>query len=174
MLIRHAEKPEEGMYGVAPNGSIDAESLTTRGWQRAGALVRFFCPLVPIPDSSVTTPHTVFAAGVGPGSSSKRSIQTVSALAEFLKTNASVSFVTEYLKDDTEALVADASARHGVVLIAWEHKHNASIVKSLTADAIAPEAWPDGRFDMVWILDQVGGSWKFKQVPQFLLPGDQS
>jgi hypothetical protein len=174
MLIRHAEKPAPGVDGVAPNGSIDAGSLTTRGWQRVGALVRFFCPLVAVPGSLVTTPETVFAAGVGPTSKSKRSIQTVSALAELLQTNASFSLITNYLKDDIQAMVADASVRHGVVLIAWEHKLNASIVKSITSGAIEPQEWPDTCFDMVWVLDCACGAWTFKRVPQRLLPGDEA
>jgi len=45
MIIRHAEKPEHhGPRGVDENGNEDKESLTVRGWQRAGALVQFFGP----------------------------------------------------------------------------------------------------------------------------------
>src|SRR6478736_6815242 len=44
MLIRHAEKPVPGRapFGVSVDGAPDPESLTPRGWQRAGALVGMF------------------------------------------------------------------------------------------------------------------------------------
>src|SRR5579885_3119382 len=47
MLIRHAERPsaDKRFRGVTIEGRKDKEELTVRGWQRAGALVRFFAPL---------------------------------------------------------------------------------------------------------------------------------
>jgi hypothetical protein len=48
MFIRHAEKPHkppcDNDDGVKKTGEKDNESLTVRGWQRAGALVHFFSP----------------------------------------------------------------------------------------------------------------------------------
>ncbi len=46
MLIRHAERPnaDKSLRGVGFDGRKDKESLTVRGWQRAGALARFFAP----------------------------------------------------------------------------------------------------------------------------------
>src|SRR5580704_1713391 len=39
LVVRHAEKPDGRLgSGVAQAGTIDKESLTVRGWQRAGAL----------------------------------------------------------------------------------------------------------------------------------------
>jgi len=173
MLIRHAEKPTLDVAGVAPNGTPDAESLTPRGWQRSGALVRFFNPVTPMPDTSpIATPGTVFAAGVGEGSKSQRSLQTVDALAQSLQP-LGVPFKTGYLKDDVDAMVQNVLGCQGVVLIAWEHKLIPSIVTVLSNNAITPAPWPGERFDMVWVLDAAGGEWTFNQVPQRLLPGDQ-
>ena len=41
MIIRHAEQHE--VAGITREGQVDPQSLTVRGWQRAGALVPFFC-----------------------------------------------------------------------------------------------------------------------------------
>jgi broad specificity phosphatase PhoE len=60
MFIRHAEKPVDGGDdGVTPKGHADPESLTPRGWQRAGALARFFQPLPAAGRDALLTP-TVF------------------------------------------------------------------------------------------------------------------
>ena len=43
MIIRHAEAPVPGQFkGVRQSGEDDEHSLIVRGWQRAGALIRFF------------------------------------------------------------------------------------------------------------------------------------
>jgi hypothetical protein len=109
---------------------------------------------------------------VGPGSKSRRSIETVSALAEGLKTRG-VPFIEKYLKDDFKTMTADAVARDGVVLIAWEHKLIPDIVRCLTDGTVAPGPWPDDRFDMVWGLHKTDGRWNFKEQLQRLLPGDR-
>ena len=36
-----------------------------------------------------------------------------------------------------------------------------------------PRHWPRDRYDMVWVFVGEGGGWRFAQVPQLLLPGDQ-
>ena len=39
LVIRHAERPGAAFgEGITESGSLDEESLTVRGWQRAGAL----------------------------------------------------------------------------------------------------------------------------------------
>src|ERR1700722_11314893 len=86
MFIRHAEKPDgkSKPYGVTADGEVDKESLIVRGWQRAGALVRFFCP---VSGARELLPATIFAAGVEPGSKSERPLETVTPLICFLKKN---------------------------------------------------------------------------------------
>jgi broad specificity phosphatase PhoE len=65
MFIRHGEKPDDNgsVRAVDENGAHDPNELTVRGWQRAGALVRFFAP----PNGkfshpALATPTTLFAA----------------------------------------------------------------------------------------------------------------
>ena len=68
MIIRHAEKPPP-TFGVNADGVQDKESLTVRGWQRAGALAPFFAPPpgAPLPNPALATPRYVYAAKIEGG-----------------------------------------------------------------------------------------------------------
>lgn len=169
MFIRHAEKPgaaEDG-NGVTADGGEDVESLTVRGWQRAGALVHFF-------SRSELRPITIFASGLGHGSKSKRPMETVTPLTQLLKQTQEVAFITSHLRDDLQPLIDDALSREGPVLIAWEHKRIASLVALLPKPPAVPHDWPDDRFDIVWVVDRTGLGWTFSQIPQLLLAGDSA
>jgi broad specificity phosphatase PhoE len=172
IFIRHAEKPGFNNQddGIDPDGSPDVESLTVRGWQRAGALARYFSPAT---GAGELTPSTVFAAGIGHGSKSRRPIQTVTPLVDLLKATRQVAFVTEHLKDHVEAVMQDALQREGIVLISWEHKRIPDLVAELPGAPAVPD-WPDDRFDIAWVLDRTLQGWMFRQVPQLVLSGDSS
>jgi hypothetical protein len=47
MIVRHAEKPsaDGSISGVSRAGAQDPDELVVRGWQRSGALARYFEPL---------------------------------------------------------------------------------------------------------------------------------
>ena len=176
MIIRHAEKPSEdgSISGVSQQGSVDPEELIVRGWQRSGALVRFFRPSCgPLSSPALATPDVIFASGVGKHSKSLRPQHTVLALAEFLGLPLDLS----HAKGEEDALVADAATRTGTVLIAWEHEAIPAIAgKILGPNVPFPQQWPGDRFDLVWVFDHNPGdqSWTFTQVPQMLLAGDVS
>jgi broad specificity phosphatase PhoE len=169
MFIRHAEKPgvpgDGG--GVQPDGSQDGESLTVRGWQRAGALAQFFSSRPEL------KPGVIFASGLGHGSKSKRPMQTVTPLADLLKTEA-VALVTTHLKDDLQPLMEDVLSRQGPVLVAWEHKLIPALVERLPNPPSIPRNWPDDRFDVVWLFDRTDTGWSFSQLPQLALSGDSA
>ena len=174
MIIRHAEKPAAGLGGgVDENGKADEESLAVRGWQRAGALARFFSPAEGA-HAARLRPATVFAPGTGPASKSRRAMQTVTPLVALLQQTSHVEFVTTYLKDDGAALMRDVLARSGIVLIAWEHKVLPSLVGHVPHAPNVPANWPEDRFDLVWVLDRTGSEWTFAQLPQMLLAGDSA
>jgi broad specificity phosphatase PhoE len=175
MFIRHAEKPQDGADGgFSSDGQADPESLTARGWQRAGALARYFNPQSPAAGDILLKPAVVFASGIGAGSKSKRPMETVSPLVELLKQARPTPFITSHLKRDHQPLIDDVLARDGVVLVAWEHKEIPALIARLPQPPTVPQAWPDDRFDLVWILDRTPVGWQFSQWPQLLLADDRT
>jgi hypothetical protein len=187
MIIRHGEKPtvkHQPPYGVTADGEQDWESLTVRGWLRAGALETLFAPSRgPLPNH-LAKPSVIYAskprspgvAADSEASRSKRPLQTVSPLAEKLGLAPRLPFG----KGDEKALAAEVLQQTGVVLICWQHERIAAIAAELVGKAppgtTIPSDWPDDRFDLVWVLDPPAGAigrWSFFQVPENLLSGDQ-
>jgi broad specificity phosphatase PhoE len=175
MLLRHAEKPlgDGPPHGVTIDGSPDPESLTPRGWQRAGALVGLF-----VPDPSggcsprLPTPTHLFASQIGPHSSSARPRETLLPLAERL----GLAVDSSFRKDELGALVQAVEAIDGIVLIAWEHHLMPSLATLFVGDpSRVPQVWPDDRFDVVWVVEDesVVGGRRLREVPELLLAGDQ-
>ena len=175
MIIRHGEKPDDndGIHGVDEKGKQDADELSVRGWQRAGALVRFFAPARhAFVHPSLATPTCLFAQRATDHIESVRSEHTLSPLARYLK----LPIDTQIKRDETTKVGKVALSAPGVVLIAWEHDHIPEIVAAITGRSDScPEHWPDNRFDVVWVLDRSGESkWILTQVPQLVLAGDSS
>jgi broad specificity phosphatase PhoE len=177
MLIRHAEKPigDEPPHGVAPDGVADAESLTTRGWQRAGALVGLFAPCDhDRPCRSILpTPTHLLASKVGADSSSRRPMQTLQPLADRL----GLDIDTRFLKEQAADVVDAIRMMDGVVLVSWEHRLISSMAARIVGDAAeVPDPWPSDRYDLVWVFEPsaTGDGFGFRQVPQLLLAGDRA
>ena len=173
MFIRHAEKPDKVAAGVTAAGTPDKEDLIVQGWQRAGALGRFFAPVDPATRAKgISQPGTIFAAMVNAKSSSLRPQHTVGPLAGLLGLTVNIGFG----EGDEPALAkaAIAAAQTMPVLIAWQHQDIPTIIKAINdKHHLGPRKWPGDRFDLVWVLDGDGkGGWTFSQVPQLLLPGD--
>jgi broad specificity phosphatase PhoE len=173
MLLRHAEKPlgDGAPYGVTIDGTLDQESLTPRGWQRAGALIALFAPdRVGQTASGFPTPTHLFASQIV-GNSSQRPRETLLPLGERL----GVVVDSRFAKDEVSGLVYAIQAIDGVVLVAWEHRLIPSIASLLVGDeSKVPQNWPDDRYDLVWVVDTGRpGQTGFRQVPQMLLGGDR-
>lgn len=170
LIIRHAEKP--ALFGKPHGVDIDGEphphSLIVRGWQRAGALVPFFCdPRTP----KIKRPTRVYSPpSHGTDGDHGRPYETIVAVAAGLN----VEPQTRFTLDEEEALAKHVLATSGVVLIGWEHKRIPHIVNAILGDTTtAPQSWPDDRFDVVWTLDRAAmGAYVFSQLPQLLLAGD--
>jgi hypothetical protein len=188
MIIRHGEKPtikHQPPFGVTLDGEQDWESLTVRGWLRAASLGRLFNPgKNAFPSDALARPTAIYASAPrDPGvalqqnddSKSKRPLQTITPLALELK----IAPVVDFGKGQEAALARQVLNRNGVVLISWQHEAIGDIARNLVAGAepktIIPTRWPDNRYDIVWIFDPPAKAkhrWKFIQVPQLLLPGD--
>lgn len=165
MIIRHGEKPpaKGAPYGVTADGVRSDGSLTVRGWTRAGALAVLFAdPNRP----ELRRPDRIFAASPDGGKSLRHS-QTVTPLAEHLGKHLDLS----YTKGQEKKLGKHLATLTGVTLVAWEHKAIPDIAKGLGATT---PAWPDDRFDLIWLFQRTSKTWKFTQAPQLLLPGDHA
>lgn len=176
MVIRHGEKPAKKPppHGVDPDGDHDKQSLTTVGWQRAGALATLFAPSRgPLQSPELATPQLVYASGTGKGSDSERPMETITPTAAKLGLTPN----TDFLKGQEQAMVESALAQTGIVLICWEHKAIPGIANQILGnDTTAPQKWPGKRYDLVWVfdLDATSGTYSFIQVPQLLLAGDSA
>jgi hypothetical protein len=173
MLIRHGEKPPDAPppHGVSAHGERDAESLTVRGWQRAGALAALFTTTV---DTGLryglSVPRHLYACN--PHRHSKRTRQTLTPLAKKL----GIEINEDFSAGDEEELARHARARHGAVLICWRHHHLDELAHHIAGDHTSvPHRWSEGRYDVVWVfdLDPATGEYVFRQVPQELLDGDE-
>jgi hypothetical protein len=175
-LIRHAEKQlgDGPPHGVMVDGSPDPESLTPRGWQRAGALVGLFLPRADqLGVAILPTPTRLFACEVGPHSHSRRPLETLLPLSERL----GLRLDEPFLQDELDQLFEVIRGCDGHVLVAWEHKRLPLIAARLVGNgATVPQTWPDDRFDLVWVFepDPNAGGLELRQVPQLLLAGDRA
>ena len=170
-IIRHGEKPPPGgpAQGIDEDGMPHVHSLVVRGWQRAGALANFFCVSG---DPAIRCPTRLFSPPRhGKDGDHGRPFETLTPLAAKLGTAIDVT----YGLGEEQELARRVLASGGVVLISWEHKRIPQIANAILGnDTTAPQAWPDERFDLVWVFDlQPGGGYAFSQRPQLVLGGDR-
>jgi len=173
MLIRHGEKPPHAPppHGVSAHGERDAESLTVRGWQRAGALASLFSPTVPKEHRhGLSVPSHLYACA-SRKHVSKRSRQTLTPLAKKL----GIEVNEDFSSGEEDDLAKHAQQRTGAVLICWRHHSLHVLAQHVLGDhATYPTSWSEDRFDVVWVLDldPATGQYAFRQVAQELLDGD--
>ena len=174
MIIRHAEKHNGTTErGVNIEGVHTKHELTVRGWQRAGALVRFFAPVGGTPEGAgISTPRSIFASAATAESPSLRPAHTVKPLAEML----GLTIDRSHACGDEAGVAAAALAAASPALISWHHSHIAVLARAVAGPGIdCPDDWPEDRFDVVWVLDRDdAGAWRFSQVPQRLFAYDRA
>jgi broad specificity phosphatase PhoE len=174
MIIRHAEK-HHGHYhhGVSIEGLRKKHELTVMGWQRAGALVRFFAPADGLPPGAgISTPRSIFASASTPKSPSLRARRTVEPLAAAL----GILIDDSHAEGHERAVALAVLDADSPVLISWHHSHIADLATRIVGKDLGWPEWPDERFDVVWVLDRPEsghGAWTFSQVPQRLFAHDR-
>jgi hypothetical protein len=175
MVIRHAEKPatDRSPFGVTRKGAHNKESLTIRGWQRAGALANLFAPADGLfQDPSLAEPRFLYASRYIKRKGSRRPFETLMPLAEKL----AITINSRFPKSEVEGMLEEALLCRGVVLICWQREYLPRIADHILGNqTVAPRHWPEERFDVVWVFDRdpaSAGGYGFKQVSQRLLVGD--
>jgi hypothetical protein len=173
MLIRHGEKAgdPDPSRGVDEHGGGDVQSLSIRGWQRAGALVRFFSNRALAKETGIAVPSFLFACAVALGHESKRCEQTLAPLSR----NLGIPVRTGYTKGDEESFANAVELIDEHVLVCWEHEMLPSLGCALTGRGNkVPDVWPEDRYDLIWIFERKRGKRRFEQIGQRLLAGDNS
>ena len=175
MVIRHAEKPSDDppAEGVTQAGEREKESLTVRGWQRAGALASLFAPANgAFQHPALAVPQFLYASKFIRRNGSRRPLETITPLAEKL----AIRINTHFSKLETEQMLEEVFLCEGVVLICWQYELIPKIANYIMGNnTTAPQSWPEDRFDMVWVFDKgasASAGYTLKQVPQNLLMGD--
>jgi hypothetical protein len=174
MLLRHAEKPDKdgAPFGVTRDGKNSTESLAVRGWERAGALTILLAPADGhFQNSALAKPQYLFTSKPLKRKGSRRPIETITPLSEKL----ALEINSEFQRADYEEMVELVFSCSGVVLICWQREYIPEIAATILGnEKTSPSAWPEDRFDLIWVfdLDRRSGRYSFRQVPQMLLAGD--
>ena len=148
-----------------------SDMASPAGWQRAGALATFFAPPDDhFRDQRIEKPLAIFASRVAPHSKSLRPQHTVEPLAELIGQE---RLRLDFAEGEEQQLVAAAIAVDGMALISRHHETIPAIKDLLLGDQTRPRKWDKQRFDLVWVFTRTAASWRFEQVPQFLLAGDK-
>lgn len=171
MFLRHAEKPGADGQGVSRAGEPDPHSLSVRGWTRAGALAPLF-DHVPSPDRpGLARPQRVLATKPTHEYRSKREHDTALPTAARLGLPVEDSFSHKDSAAAAEHLMGDDLD----ALVVWHHGSMPELLSHfpLAQPSDVPHAWPEDRFDLVWVLTRGSdGRYAFSQVAQDLLADD--
>jgi broad specificity phosphatase PhoE len=154
LLIRHAEKLDDGRIDLSPTG-----------FERARLLPKVFASGAR-PD--LPTPQVLFATHVS--AHSNRPVQTVTPLAKALHLLIDDSFKNDNYAGLAAALLSGKYAGK-VVLVVW---HRGSIPQLATALGATPPypSWPEQQYDRIWRIDYSHGKVTLQDLPYALLPGD--
>jgi hypothetical protein len=174
LLLRHAEKAKAGQRNVDEQGHEDPHALSVRGWQRAGAWVRWLAPAEgPAPFGR---PQRLFAAAPAPAHPSRRPELSLAPLARALSLPVNTGLDLNDLDAAAAGLLAPAQ---GSVVACWRHDDLPALARALArrlgcGEAAIPQQWPDEVYDTAWLFERVhDGAWRFGVVAQRLLDGDR-
>ncbi|HEV8051708.1 MAG TPA: histidine phosphatase family protein [Parachlamydiaceae bacterium] len=158
IIIRHAEKPEQG------------NELSTKGRERAAAMAPYFSETDYLTTNG--TPAAIYAMAAPKGDSSLRPIQTVTPLATLLKMEIKNSFERDNYRKMVEEIKSSPMYHGKTVLICWGHKLIPEIARAFGA-LQTPGHWPPSVYDRTWsITFSTSGRTTFLNHAQRLMYGD--
>ena len=165
----HQTRREAGLKGWRRRCGIrrqfDPDSLSVRGWQRAGALaVLFGAPGARGAQPELVRPTEPYAAvDVG---RSRRPQDTLRPIAELLR----LPIRQAVSSGDQRPLAARIFASPEDVLVCWRHRELPILARALLPRSahVVPAHWDAARFDLVWVIKPDS----LLIVPQRLLAGD--
>jgi hypothetical protein len=165
LIIRHGEK--RGYPGA--DNTVDGPSLSTKGYERAGALA----PYVP---AQFGRPDFLFAMRAS--ENSNRPVETITPLSKAI----GVPIDDKHADKDYGKVAADilSNPKYAgkLVLICWHHGKIPDLAGALRA--VPPVSkWPGTVFDRVWQIDypideSTANNLPVLNLPQKLLYGDES
>ena len=174
VITRHGEKPSDSgkPHGINSDGEHDPHSLSVRGWTRAGALAGLF-GLVPQPRyPGVAQPSRVYATEPSHDAHSTREYDTAHPTASKLRLKLNSNYKHGQESQLAQELLADQSP----ALVVWHHGAIPELLKHFEIENAAeiPTAWPEDRFDLLWVLTRQNSESAFtwSAVNQGLLEGD--
>ena len=150
VFIRHGEKPVKG------------DNLNCQGFNRS-------MKLPAVIKAKFGVPAFTFVPSIGLGESTKHSrmFQTVMPLAA--KYNLVIN--SSHQERDSIGIASDLKSRTGTVLILWEHKGIAPIVRSLGVKDDQLQ-WPDNDYDSIWIVTFKDGVAILKKDKENIKPAE--
>ena len=136
LIIRHAEKPDDGTDGLTPAGQ-----------RHAAAYVKYFQTYMI--DSRPLHLDAIYAAADSANDSRPR--LTVEPLAKALGLTVDTTYKNKHLQDLATALQTKAAGKQ--VLICWHHHRIPDLITALGADAnqlVPGGIWPDDQY--YWVI----------------------
>lgn len=171
IIVRHAEKPEpEGPHGVDHHGRPSGHGLTPRGWSRSGALAVRMAYAGSRPDDEIVRPQRVYATATDPHHASDRPRMTAHGIAKRLD----LDMLDHMGRGDEAKLAGEVLDAGQPTLIVWDHGHIPTLTSAfpLASGTQVPDAWPEDRFDLYWVLTPGESGYTLIIAPQELLAGD--
>ena len=152
LIVRHAEKLDDGEANLSPAGAA-----------RAGLLPQMFGSRTDLP-----TPQVLFAARST--THSDRPTQTLTPLAEALHLPIDDRFNDHQYADLAAELLSGRYAGK-VVLVVWHHGRIPQLAIALGATP-PYNPWPAQQYDRIWRIDYINGKATLHDLPIGLMPGD--
>jgi len=166
LILRHGEKPGD----PTAEGSEDGINLSTRGYERAGALA----PYVP---GTFGAPDYLFATA--PSKHSNRPVETITPLANALGLKIHADYADADFQKLADHILGSSKYAGKLLLICWHHGKIPALTSALKG--LPPfSPWPGHVFDRVWQIDYAqpsgpgASTFAVANMPQQLLYGDSA